>query len=232
MTTKRDPHPPKDAQPDVQQASDTDQDPARLVASLSDDKRIERIEKSLTEFSAFSGPLPRPEDFEKYNEILPNAADRILAMAEKEQLIRADGQAGILANDRLKINRATLLGVGLIVVAGVATWLGHTAIALPLGLVGTVAALLRQIMDWLDQRQSRRPPSLPEKPDDRLPFKVVSPSQATDRPVLPAPPVGRGPRRTPGCGQARVPGPGRTGRGGGASGACRLPVAASPPGRT
>lgn len=62
-------------------------------------------------------------------------------MAEKEQQIRADGQAGILANDRLKINRATLLGVGLIVVAGVATWLGHTAIALPLGLVGTVAAL-------------------------------------------------------------------------------------------
>lgn len=168
MTTERDPHHPKDAQPEVQQASDTDPDLARLVASLSDDKKIEQILNLLevrieTKFSAFSGPLPRPEDFEKYNEILPNAADRILTMAEKEQQIREDGQAGTLANNRLLVNRATLLGVGLIVVAGVATWLGHTAIALPLGLVGTVAALLRQIMDWLDQRQSRRSASPPEE---------------------------------------------------------------------
>lgn len=64
MTTERDPHHPKDAQPEVQQASDTDPDLARLVASLSDDKKIEQILNLLevrieTKFSAFSGPLPR-----------------------------------------------------------------------------------------------------------------------------------------------------------------------------
>ncbi len=168
MTTERKPGPPKDAQSEAQQASDTDQDPARLVTLLSDDKRIEQILNLLevrieTKFSAFSGPLPRPEDFEKYNEILPGAADRILNMAEKEQQIRADGQAWILANNRLILNRATLLGMSLIVVAGIATWLGRTEIALSLGLVGTVAAILRQVRDWVDQRQSRRPPSPPDE---------------------------------------------------------------------
>jgi uncharacterized membrane protein len=33
----------------------------------------------------WSGALPRPEDFAKYNAIVPDAAERILAMAEKEQ---------------------------------------------------------------------------------------------------------------------------------------------------
>ena len=164
MTSERKPDPPKDARPEAQQASDTDRDLAQLVASLPDDKKIELhrfLEVSIE--TTFSGPLPSPEDLKKYNEVLPGAADRIVALAEKEQQIRADGQAGILANDRLRINRATLLGVSLIFVAGLATWLGRTEIALPLGLVGTVAALLRQIMDWLDQRKSRRPPSPPDE---------------------------------------------------------------------
>lgn len=34
---------------------------------------------------SFSGPIPPPEDLEKYNAIIPNAAERILAMAEKQQ---------------------------------------------------------------------------------------------------------------------------------------------------
>lgn len=37
-----------------------------------------QIEKS------FSGPLPSPETLYQYNQIVPNAAERILAMAEKE----------------------------------------------------------------------------------------------------------------------------------------------------
>ena len=34
---------------------------------------------------SFSGPIPSPETLAKYNEIIPNAAERILAMAEKQQ---------------------------------------------------------------------------------------------------------------------------------------------------
>lgn len=32
-----------------------------------------------------AGPLPPPEDMAEYNHVIPNGADRIMAMAEKEQ---------------------------------------------------------------------------------------------------------------------------------------------------
>lgn len=38
--------------------------------------------------SSFSGPIPPPALLEKYNEIIPNGAERILAMAEKQSTHR------------------------------------------------------------------------------------------------------------------------------------------------
>lgn len=38
--------------------------------------------KSVT---AYSGPIPPPESLEKYEQVVPGSAERILAMAEKEQ---------------------------------------------------------------------------------------------------------------------------------------------------
>lgn len=37
---------------------------------------------------AYSGPIPPPESLEKYNDIVPGAAERIIGMAEKEQVHR------------------------------------------------------------------------------------------------------------------------------------------------
>jgi uncharacterized membrane protein len=37
---------------------------------------------------AFSGPLPPPALLEKYNEIIPNGAERIMAMAERQSAHR------------------------------------------------------------------------------------------------------------------------------------------------
>ena len=34
---------------------------------------------------SWTGPLPSPNDFQHYNNILPGAAERILAMAEREE---------------------------------------------------------------------------------------------------------------------------------------------------
>lgn len=34
--------------------------------------------------SAFSGPLPPPELLAKYNDVIPNGAERIMAMAERQ----------------------------------------------------------------------------------------------------------------------------------------------------
>ena len=40
--------------------------------------------------SAWQGPVPPPEALERYNAIVPNAAERILTMAEEEARIRRD----------------------------------------------------------------------------------------------------------------------------------------------
>jgi uncharacterized membrane protein len=44
-----------------------------------------RIVKRRGSVSFFRGPLPPAEELAKYNQIIPNGADRIMAMAEKEQ---------------------------------------------------------------------------------------------------------------------------------------------------
>jgi uncharacterized membrane protein len=49
--------------------------------------------------SRFSGPLPHPDHLARYNEILPDAAERILAMAEKEQDHRHNLEKKVMRND-------------------------------------------------------------------------------------------------------------------------------------
>ena len=128
-----------------------------LVSKLPDEKKLEllRVLKHSRIETTFPGPLPAPNDFRKYNEVLPGAADRILAMAEREQTIRADGQSGAIANDRRKINVSASTGLAMIAVAGLATWLDNWPIA-ALGLGGTVVALVRLVTDFVRDMMERR----------------------------------------------------------------------------
>lgn len=128
MTSKNKPQrqasPRKEIQPEMQAEASPEKDLVKLVSNLSDEKRLELI--NVLQVSrvqtTFSGPLPPPEDFKRYNEVLPNAADRILSMAENEQKIRSDGQTKMLANDRKRINGSIGIGASMIAVAGLATW--------------------------------------------------------------------------------------------------------------
>ena len=86
----------------------------------------------------FSGPLPPPSAFREYEEILPGAAERILALAEQNARARREQSAeqmrlaqAALDVDNAQSNRGTLFGfflsLGLLVVALVlalegATW--------------------------------------------------------------------------------------------------------------
>lgn len=150
------------AAPETQLAPGPDQELGEFVSGLPDEQKIKLfgLLKHRRVETTFSGPLPPPDHFRKYNEVLSSAADRILGMAEREQTIRADGQAEILANDRRKINGATTMGLAMIAVAGLATWLDNWPVALPLGLAGTVLALVRRVMEflryWMDRQDRRR----------------------------------------------------------------------------
>jgi uncharacterized membrane protein len=49
---------------------------------VKDQISLETIRREIHQISHFSGPLPPPEEFEKYGSVLTNAPDRILTMAE------------------------------------------------------------------------------------------------------------------------------------------------------
>ncbi|MCF8024166.1 MAG: DUF2335 domain-containing protein [Desulfobacteraceae bacterium] len=53
-------------------------------ASKKKDPPRENPQNHIVAAQQFSGPIPHPDILRQYNEILPGAADRILAMAESE----------------------------------------------------------------------------------------------------------------------------------------------------
>jgi len=50
----------------------------------------------------FSGPLPHPNILERYNEIVPGAAERILQSFEKQTKHRQDIERGVIRTDNFK----------------------------------------------------------------------------------------------------------------------------------
>lgn len=101
---------------------------------------------AMMEKSSYSGPLPKPSDFAAYKETLPNAPERIMSMAEKEQAHRQEIETDIVR----KTGRENLLGQILAFLLAlsclvVATYLGlqgHDTLA---GAIITIAAVLSSI---------------------------------------------------------------------------------------
>ncbi len=57
---------------------------------VKDFERMNSLQKqktmTLISNSFYAGPIPHPESFKEYDEILPKAADRILTIAENRQI--------------------------------------------------------------------------------------------------------------------------------------------------
>jgi uncharacterized membrane protein len=65
----------------------------------------------------WSGVLPRPEDFGKYGEIVPDAPERILRMAEQEQQHRINLESQMVPADVLAGKRGQWLGAAISLLA-------------------------------------------------------------------------------------------------------------------
>jgi len=61
------------------------------MAKKKQEKQPSIIQQSVA--AAFQGSLPLPSHLREYNEIVPGAAERILAMAEKQSVHRRDLEA-------------------------------------------------------------------------------------------------------------------------------------------
>lgn len=120
------------------------------VSYLTDDKdsKPASITASFTEIS--SGPLPNPAYLERYDRIIPNGAERIMRMAEKEQENRHDSQREARQLEKDKINKQlkymsrgqSMAFVLSIVILGLATlfvFTGHESMAYVLFAVSLIS---------------------------------------------------------------------------------------------
>lgn len=93
----------------------------------------------------FSGPLPPPEMLAQYNQAAPNAADRIIAMAEQEQAHRQQLERSQAENDHTLKTRGQLFGIlsliAILLLAAFLAYLGNAASAVTLT-VGTIATIV------------------------------------------------------------------------------------------
>ncbi len=138
------------------------EDIKRKLEQLPEDSRVEvlsrftPIEVTSEVTSVHRGPLPPPESFRGYEEILPGAAERILVIAEKEQQIRHEGQKGAIFNDRLRILSSWTTSIGLLVLCGfIAFGTGQVIASLPFGLAGSLVAMFRLWLRYKERQQEQ-----------------------------------------------------------------------------
>jgi uncharacterized membrane protein len=85
----------------------------------------------------FSGPLPSPEMLSKYNEILPNAAERVFRMAEKAQDHYEETEKKLVDLEIKKVpkgqNHAFAIAITGIVGAVICAFLGQVTIGSIIG---------------------------------------------------------------------------------------------------
>jgi uncharacterized membrane protein len=63
---------------------------------------------TVTQSVSFSGPLPHPSLLEKYNEVIPNGAERIMAMAERQSAHREALETKVVDSNIKNQARGTL----------------------------------------------------------------------------------------------------------------------------
>jgi uncharacterized membrane protein len=71
------------------------------------DKLTDNRREQIVVSHQFSGPIPPPDTLEKYNQIIPGAAERILNMAENEAASRQRNDEKLINN----IVRSSFLGI-------------------------------------------------------------------------------------------------------------------------
>ena len=72
---------------------------------------------TITQSVSFSGPLPHPSILAKYNEIIPNGAERLMAMAESQSEHRQRLEARVIESNTKSQERGVLYAFLLCLVA-------------------------------------------------------------------------------------------------------------------
>jgi uncharacterized membrane protein len=88
-------------------------------------RQLQRIARA----EAFSGPLPPPQILEKYNEIVPDAANRIITMAENQakhrHQLESEAIKSEIRNSRTGLHYGFIIGIAAILGGVVCTLAGY-----------------------------------------------------------------------------------------------------------
>lgn len=121
-------------------------DVEQVLASIDPDKRSVIVSAMVEMRQTFSGPLPRPADFKAYKEVLSNAPERILLMAEKQQQHRIDSEERIIKADIRESILGQVFAVLLVVLfLAAAVYLGINGHDWLAGIVATLSATISAI---------------------------------------------------------------------------------------
>lgn len=121
-------------------------DVEKVLASIDPDKRSVIVSAMVEMRQTFSGPLPRPADFTAYKEVLSNAPERILLMAEKQQQHRIDSEERIIKADIRESIFGQVFAVLLVVLfLAAAVYLGINGHDWLAGIVATLSATISAI---------------------------------------------------------------------------------------
>lgn len=116
---------------------------------------VELLHEQQTLVRGYAGPLPPPSMLQDYDSVAENGAERIMAMAEKEQNHRHNWETSALAIEssatKLSISGGIIIALGLIAGAIYAVYLGHILIAAAF-LGGPAIGMVVQILNWRKRR--------------------------------------------------------------------------------
>lgn len=111
----------------------------------------------------FSGPLPPPEILEKYNNVVPGAAERILKMAEKQSDHRQELEKMVISSDTLNSRRglcfALVMGMLAIIASSFLIYNGFTTGGTILGgsyLVSVISSFIYGSQQRRSERAERK----------------------------------------------------------------------------
>lgn len=127
----------------------------RIIQEIPSESDRKVIEAVIME-RMFSGPLPPPEFLAQYKSILPDAPERIMAMAEKEQQHRHDVDNAMVKGGLKQRSRGQILGFILALLFGAASLIlglkGQTTLA---GILGTTTVIGLATVFVLNKKPSK-----------------------------------------------------------------------------
>ena len=105
-------------------------------------EKAAKIAALMVKVTMFSGPLPHPDSLKDYNEAVPNGAERILAMAEKQTTHRHEMEKKVVTRQQNQSGWRQVLGFFLALVClCVTTYLGYLGHDWLAGIIGTTTII-------------------------------------------------------------------------------------------